>query len=59
MSKLIHRELRHTPPTAVVAFGMQVRDKEGNTYLDASGGAAVSSLGHSHPDVLAAMQSQL
>jgi len=59
MSHLIHRELRHTPPTAVVAFGMQVRDKEGNTYLDASGGAAVSSLGHSHPDVLAAMQSQL
>jgi adenosylmethionine-8-amino-7-oxononanoate aminotransferase len=59
MTHLIHRELRHTPPTAVVAFGMQVRDKEGNTYLDASGGAAVSSLGHSHPDVLAAMQAQL
>jgi adenosylmethionine-8-amino-7-oxononanoate aminotransferase len=59
MTHLIHRDLRHTPPTAVCAFGMQVRDSEGNTYLDASGGAAVSSLGHSHPDVLAAMQTQL
>jgi adenosylmethionine-8-amino-7-oxononanoate aminotransferase len=59
MTHLIHRELRRIPPVAVAAFGMQVRDKNGNTYLDASGGAAVSSLGHSHPDVLAAMQSQL
>jgi len=59
MTHLIHRDLRRTPPVAVCAFGMQVRDKDGNTYLDASGGAAVSSLGHSHPDVLAAMQAQL
>jgi adenosylmethionine-8-amino-7-oxononanoate aminotransferase len=59
MTHLIHRDLRQTPPTAVCAFGMQVRDSDGNTYLDASGGAAVSSLGHSHPDVLAAMQTQL
>lgn len=59
MSHLIHRDLRRTPPVAVCAFGMQVRDSAGNTYLDASGGAAVSSLGHGHPDVLAAMQSQL
>src|SRR5262249_19321023 len=28
-------------------------------YIDASGGAAVSCLGHSHPDVLAAMRAQL
>jgi len=34
---------------------------EGNCieYIDASGGAAVSCLSHSHPDVLAAMHSQL
>ena len=28
-------------------------------YIDASGGAAVSCLGHGHPDVLAAMHAQL
>ena len=59
MTQLIHRNLRITPPSAVCAFGMYVRDSDGNTYLDASGGAAVSSLGHSHPDVLAAMAAQL
>ncbi len=59
MTQLIHRNLRQTPPTAVCAFGMYMRDSDGNTYLDASSGAAVSSLGHSHPDVLAAMQAQL
>src|SRR5450830_204743 len=59
MTQLIHRNLRQTPPSAVCAFGMYVRDGEGKTYLDGSGGAAVSSLGHSHPDVLAAMQAQL
>ncbi|UGQ45724.1 aspartate aminotransferase family protein [Massilia endophytica] len=59
MTRLIHRHLHKTPPAAVCAFGMTIRDAEGHSYLDASGGAAVSSLGHSHPDVLAAMQSQL
>jgi adenosylmethionine-8-amino-7-oxononanoate aminotransferase len=32
---------------------------KGREYLDASGGAAVSSLGHAHPEVLAAMHAQL
>jgi hypothetical protein len=59
MTHMIHRNLRSTPPAAVCAFGMYMRDSEGNTYLDASGGAAVSSLGHSHPDVLAAMGAQM
>ncbi len=38
---------------------MFIRDAEGREYLDASGGAAVSSLGHAHPEVLAAMHAQL
>jgi adenosylmethionine-8-amino-7-oxononanoate aminotransferase len=59
MTQMMHRNLRRTPPTAVAAFGMYVRDSNGNTYLDASGGAAVSSLGHGHPDVLAAMGAQM
>ena len=32
--------------------------KTGKQYIDASGGAAVSCLGHGHPDVLAAMHAQ-
>ena len=59
MSHIIHRNLRQTPPIAVSAQGMLVRDSRGNTYLDASGGAAVSSLGHGHPDILAAMHRQI
>ena len=59
MSHIIHRNLRQTPPLAVSAQGMLVRDSQGNTYIDASGGAAVSSLGHGHPDVLAAMHRQI
>ena len=38
---------------------MFIRDAEGREYLDASGGAAVSSLGHAHPEVLAAMHVQI
>jgi adenosylmethionine-8-amino-7-oxononanoate aminotransferase len=59
MSRLIHRNLRRAPPIAVSASGLTVRDSRGNSYLDASGGAAVSSLGHGHPDVLAAMHAQI
>ncbi len=59
MSHIIHRHLRQTPPVAVSAQGMMVRDSLGNTYIDACGGAAVSSLGHGHPDVLTAMHRQI
>ena len=59
MSHIIHRNLRHAPPIAVSAEGMLVRDSRGNTYIDASGGAAVSSLGHAHPAVLEAMHRQI
>lgn len=59
MSHLIHRSLRHDPPVADSARGIFIRDTEGNAYMDASGGAGVSSLGHGHPDVLAAMHRQI
>src|SRR5665811_1962478 len=59
MSHVLHRRLRQTPPTAVSAKGMTIVDSEGREYLDASGGAAVSSLGHGHPDVRAAMHAQI
>ncbi|MES2742677.1 MAG: aspartate aminotransferase family protein [Pseudomonadota bacterium] len=59
MTHIIHRNLRQAPPQAVSAHGMYVFDSEGKAYLDASGGAAVSSLGHAHPDIVAAMHRQI
>lgn len=59
MSHIIHRSLRQTPPVAVAAGGVTIRDSSGKTYIDASGGAAVSSLGHGHPHVIAAMHRQI
>ena len=59
MTRVFHRQLRSTPPVAATAAGMRIRDAAGRSYLDASGGAAVSSLGHGHPDVIAAMHAQI
>jgi adenosylmethionine-8-amino-7-oxononanoate aminotransferase len=59
MSHIIHRSLRQVPPLAVSAQGILLRDSQGNTYIDACGGAAVSSLGHGHPDVIEAMHRQI
>lgn len=59
MTHVFHRHLQHTPPVAVGGQGLFLRDAAGREYLDASGGAAVSSLGHGHPDVLAAMHAQI
>ncbi len=59
MTHLLHRSI-HTPPRrAVSASGISFTDDQGKTYIDASGGAAVSCLGHAHPDVIAALHAQL
>lgn len=44
---------------AVRGQGLWLEDAAGQRYIDASGGAAVSCLGHGHPDVLAAMHRQI
>jgi adenosylmethionine-8-amino-7-oxononanoate aminotransferase len=59
MTHVFHRHLQQTPPLATSASGMTIRDSAGRDYLDACGGAAVSCLGHGHPDVLAAMHAQI
>ena len=59
MSRVLHRTLQGTPPMAVAGHGITVVDAQGREYLDASGGAAVSCLGHGHPDVVAAMHAQI
>ncbi|HBR1265512.1 TPA: aspartate aminotransferase family protein [Klebsiella quasipneumoniae] len=59
MSHVIHRSLHSTPMVASRAQGAYIFDAQGKPYLDACGGAAVSCLGHAHPDVLAAMHRQI
>jgi adenosylmethionine-8-amino-7-oxononanoate aminotransferase len=58
-SHILHRQLRGQYPLAARAQGCFIEDSEGKRYLDASGGAAVSCLGHGHRDVLSAMHAQL
>jgi adenosylmethionine-8-amino-7-oxononanoate aminotransferase len=59
MTHILHRRLHAELPVAVAGRGITLTDSAGKTYLDASGGAAVSCLGHGHPDVLAAMHAQI
>jgi adenosylmethionine-8-amino-7-oxononanoate aminotransferase len=59
MTHILHRQTGHSYPLASRGEGVVIRDNAGKEYIDASSGAAVSCLGHSHPDVLAAMREQL
>src|ERR1700716_2965090 len=59
MTHILHRQTGHSYPVAASGRGVTIRDVDGKEYIDASGGAAVSCLGHSHPDVLRAMHEQL
>jgi adenosylmethionine-8-amino-7-oxononanoate aminotransferase len=57
-SRVLHRSLRESPPRAIGGEGVWLIGEDGRRILDASGGAAVSCLGHQHPRVLAAMARQ-
>ncbi len=59
MTHILHRQIHHALPVAVKAEGLLITDRDGREYIDASGGAAVSCLGHGHPEVLAAMKAQI
>ena len=59
VSHVIHRQLMKRPPVAAGGQGVYMTDADGHRYIDASGGAAVSCLGHGHPDVMAAMHRQI
>ncbi len=59
MTHVLHRAIAHRYPTAVSGHGIFIRDETGKDYIDASGGAAVSCLGHSHPEIIGAMRAQL
>ncbi|AXA73635.1 aspartate aminotransferase family protein [Achromobacter insolitus] len=58
MSRIIHRNASPLP-VAIKGEGCFIIDQEGRRYFDASGGAAVSCLGHAHPEVRAAAVTQL
>ncbi|GAA4162280.1 aspartate aminotransferase family protein [Shinella granuli] len=59
MTRLLHRAIHSRMPVAVGGRGIELFDAEGKAYIDASGGAAVSCLGHAHPAVLSALHEQL
>ncbi|MBV8104389.1 MAG: aspartate aminotransferase family protein [Hyphomicrobiales bacterium] len=59
MTHILHRSANAVYPIAFSGSGLEIVDAEGRRYLDASGGAAVSCLGHGHPDVIAALHRQL
>jgi len=56
---VFHRHTRLDLPVAVGGEGIYVFDSSGKRYLDASGGAAVSCLGHGNRRVTAAVKRQL
>ena len=57
-SRVLHRSLRETPPKAIGGEGVWLIAEDGRRVLDASGGAAVSCLGHQHPRIVQAMTKQ-
>jgi adenosylmethionine-8-amino-7-oxononanoate aminotransferase len=59
VSRVFHRSFATTYPEAATAQGAYIIDAGGRQYLDASGGAAVSCLGHGHSRVIEAIKDQL
>ena len=55
---VFHRSTEARPPLAVRGEGIYLIDEHGRRYVDACGGAAVSCLGHGHPEIIAAMAEQ-
>jgi adenosylmethionine-8-amino-7-oxononanoate aminotransferase len=58
MSYVFHRMPKKSLPVAVAGDGIEIIDSTGKRYIDASGGAAVSCLGHSHRRVIEAIERQ-
>ncbi|MEL6595013.1 MAG: aspartate aminotransferase family protein [Pseudomonadota bacterium] len=59
MSNVFPRHTKGKLPVAQKGDGIYIMDTDGKAYLDGSGGAAVSCLGHSDPDVIHAIKTQL
>ena len=59
MSHIFHRHSKMQLPHISHGDGCYLIDQNGKRYFDGSGGAAVSCLGHSDPDVTTAIKDQL
>ncbi len=59
MTAVFHRQVVSDLPRAVRGDGIHMFDDLGRRYVDASGGAAVSCLGHNHRGVIDAIREQL
>lgn len=59
MNHIFPRHTKVQPPVVSRGQGCYLFDQSGKRYLDGSGGAAVSCLGHGDADVIAAIKSQL
>ena len=58
-SQVFHRHCHAQNPIAVSGQGCYITDRQGKQYLDGSGGAAVSCLGHGDEQVNQAMKTQI
>ena len=58
MSHIFPRHTKQTLPKAVRGEGCYLFDETGKSYLDGSGGAAVSCLGHNDQDIINAIKEQ-
>ncbi|MBL4894768.1 MAG: aminotransferase class III-fold pyridoxal phosphate-dependent enzyme [Emcibacter sp.] len=59
MTSVFYRGVTATYPKAAHSEGMYIFDDQGKKYLDMSGGAAVSCVGHQHPHVTDALCRQI
>ena len=59
MSNIFPRNCKSHTPLAVQGDGVYIIDRTGKFYLDASGGAAVSCLGHGDVRVIDAVKAQI
>ncbi|MFD1798054.1 aspartate aminotransferase family protein [Paracoccus aurantiacus] len=59
MTRILHRSIGPELPRALSGGGVWITDSEGRRYIDGSGGAAVTSLGHGNAEVLDAMRAQM
>lgn len=59
MTHVFHRNPHTSLPTVRSGDGIELIDQSGKRYIDASGGAAVSCLGHSHTEVIQAIHQQI
>ncbi|MEQ8937002.1 MAG: aspartate aminotransferase family protein, partial [Amphiplicatus sp.] len=59
MTSIFHRAPSAQLAKAIGGEGVYLFDQNGKRYLDGSGGAAVSCLGHNHPRVIEAIKQQL